>query len=87
MRKRTTEAYIDGLCESLKSICIGSPVKKADGKRTLSNIMSEEMASSDDEPPIPPQRRRLLSDIEDDNVPSTSQPIYNEVERSPSPLF
>ena len=41
LRKKTTEAYVDGLCESLKSICIGSPVKKPSAKRRLSDIMSE----------------------------------------------
>ena len=87
LRKRTTEADIDGLCESLKSICIGSSVKKAAGKRRLPDILSEEIASSDDELLITPQRRRLLSDIEGDLVPSTFQPIYDEVERSSSLLF
>ena len=79
--KQTTEAYIDGLCESLKSVCIGSPVKKPGKKRRLSDILSQE-TSSDDEPP----RRRHLSDTEDDDVPSTSHLSYGEVERTSSSL-
>lgn len=41
LRKKTREAYVDGLCESLKSICIASPMKKPGAKRRLSDIMSE----------------------------------------------
>ena len=62
-------------CESLKSICIGSPIKKASTKRRLSDILSEETACSDGEPP---QERRHLSDTEDDDVRSTSQ-LHNYV--------
>ena len=78
LKRQRMKAYIDRLCESLKSICIGSPIKKAGTKRRLSDILSEE-TSSDDEPW---QRRRHLSDTEDDDVPSTSQLIYGEVERT-----
>ena len=68
--------FSSSLYLTLKSICIGSPVKKPSAKRRLLDIISDEVATSDDEPP---QRRRHLSDTEDDDVLSTSQLSYGEV--------
>ena len=46
----STDAYIDGLCDSLQSIYIGSPVKQSTAKRRLSAILlAEEQSSSEDE--------------------------------------
>ena len=41
----STEAYIEGLCNSLQSLCIGSPVKRPSVKRRLMDMVSD---SSDD---------------------------------------
>ena len=84
LRKKNTEAYIDGPCESLKSICIGSPVKNTSVKCRLSDILSEEIQTSDEEPPV---QQRRLSDTEDKDVQSTSQLNYGEVERTSTSLI
>ena len=87
LTKRTTEAYIDGLCQSLKSICIGSAhVKKSTENCKLSHILSMEPLSSSDDDGPPSQCRRLVTDDEDDEIPSASQiRLSDEDERSPSP--
>ena len=41
----STEVYIEGLCNSLQSLCIGSPVKRPSVKRRLMDMVSD---SSDD---------------------------------------
>ena len=84
LRKQTREAYIDGLCESLKSICIGLLIEETSTKCRPSDILSEETASSDDEPP---QSQCHFSNMEDDDVSSTSQPSYGEVERTSTSLL
>ena len=73
-KKRTMEAYIDGLCESLRSICICSSLTKSTGK------------CIDDKQYVQPQCRCLVSD-EDDDVTSASHAVFDEVERSPSAIL
>ena len=46
----STEAYIEGLCNSLQSLSIGSPVKRPSVKRRLLDMVSD---SSDDEDDAP----------------------------------
>ena len=84
LRKQTREAYIDGLCESLKSTGIGLLIEETSTKCRLSDILSEETASSDDEPP---QSRCHFSNMEDNDVSSTSQSSYGEVERTSTSLL
>ena len=43
----SADAYIDGLCSSLESICIGSPVKQPSEKCRLSEILLEENSSDE----------------------------------------
>ena len=74
----STETYIDGLCESLQSVCIGSPVKLPSAKRRLSEILDqetsdEETASDTSAPPIKKSRVIWHSESEEDDLPSTSQ--------------
>ena len=86
LQQRTMEAYIDGLCELLKSTFIGLAVKKSTGKQKLFDILSLERSSSDDKQYVQPQRRHQVPD-KDDDVRSTSHTVYDEVERSPSPIY
>ena len=46
----STEAFIEGLCNSLQSLSIGSPVKRPSVKRRLLDMVSD---SSDDEDDVP----------------------------------
>ena len=74
----STETYIDGLCESLQSICIGSPVRLPSAKRRLSEILDqetsdEETASDTSAPPIKKSRVIWHSESEEDALPTTSQ--------------
>ena len=86
LEKRTMEAYIDGLCESPRSIRIRSSLTKSTGKHILSDILSLETSSSDDKQYGQPQCRCLVSD-EDDDVTSGSHTVFDEVERSPSAIL
>ena len=81
--KLKTKFYIDGLCKSLKSICIDLPIKILLQNR-LSDIMSEEASSSKDEIT---RCQCHLSDMEDDDTLSTSQPSYDEGERKLTSLL
>ena len=44
----STETYIDGLCKSLQSVCIGSPVRLPRPKRRLSEILDFENETESD---------------------------------------
>ena len=81
MRSKITEVYIDGLCESMRSICIGFPKTQISAKHRLSDILSEE-GSSDDK--LLQTHRNYLSDTENDNVPSTSRLSYKKVQGTSS---
>ena len=76
----STEAYIDGLCKSLQSVSIGSPVRLSTAKRRLSEILDEETVSDETgsdtgrtPPPMKKSRVMWHSDSEEDALPSTSQ--------------
>ena len=66
-----TDAYIDGLCASLQSICIDSPVVRSAEKRRLSEMLVHE-SSSDEEIPTKKPRVTFESESEDDALPGTS---------------
>ena len=73
----STETYIDGLCKSLQSVCIGSPVRLPRPKRRLSEILDfKDDTESDTETTIPPTKKSRVtwhSKSEEDALPSTSQ--------------
>ena len=78
----STDAYIDGLCDSLQSICIGSPVKQSTAKRRLSAILlAEEQSSSEDEGRANIKRSRVAweSETENDALPGTSAMTVDEI--------
>ena len=72
----SAETYIDGLRESLQSICIGSPVVLPRPKRRLSEILeSEDESESETEITTPVTKKSRVtwhSESEEDNMPSTS---------------
>ena len=78
----STDAYINGLCDSLQSTCIGSPVKRSSEKRRLSNMLLDE-SSTDEEPreETPCKRSRVTwsSESEDDALPGPSSMTVAEV--------
>lgn len=82
----STETYIEGLCNSLQSLCIGSPVKQHSVKRRLSEILTEE-TSSDEETVYTSAKRRVSwdSESEDDDLAATSTMSVEVAERSSSP--
>ena len=49
LSRPSSEAYIDGLCDSLKSICIRSPVKGPTTKRRLSDMLLDKSKSSSEQ--------------------------------------
>lgn len=49
LSRPSSEAYIDGLCDSLKSICIWSPVKGPTTKRRLSDMLLDKSKSSSEQ--------------------------------------
>ena len=51
----STEPYIEGLCNSLQSLSIGSPVKRPSVKRRLLDMVSD---SSDDQDDAPVYRKK-----------------------------
>lgn len=75
--KPSTETYIDGLCESLRSVCIGSPVRLPKAKRRLSDMLdTDDETESDTETTAPSiKRSRVIwhSETEEDALASTSQ--------------
>ena len=78
----STDAYINGLCDSLQSVCIGSPVKRSSEERRLSNMLLDE-SSTDEEPreETPRKRSRVTwsSESEDDALPGPSSMTVAEV--------
>ena len=57
-----SQTYIDGLCKSLQSVCIGSPVKFPRPKRRLSEILDfEDETESDTETTIPPTKKSRVT--------------------------
>ena len=75
--KPSTETYIDRLCESLQSVCIGSPVSFPKAKRRLSEMLdTEDDTETDTETTtLSIKRSRVTwhSESEEDASPSTSQ--------------
>ena len=79
----STDAYVDGLCNSLQSICIGSPVIRSTENRRLSEMLMDE-SSSDNEIPGKKSRVTFQSESEDDALPGTSAMSVAEVVRRAS---
>ena len=79
----STDAYMDGLCASLQSICIGSPVVWSAEKHRLSEMLMDE-SSSDEEIPTKKPRVTFESESEDDALPGTSTMSVAEVARRAS---
>ena len=78
----STEAYIEGLCNSLQSLCIGSPVKRPSVKRRLLDMVSD---SSDDEDDAPVSTKvSWNTESEDDALSATSILPIDVAERSSS---
>ena len=78
----STEAYIEGLCNSLQSLCIGSPVKRPSVKRRLMDMVSN---SSDDEDDAPVSTKiSWNTESEDDALSATSILPIDVAERSSS---
>ena len=69
----STDSYIDGLCSSLESICIGSPVKQPIEKRRLSEILQEE--NSSDEGNASKRSRMAWGTSSEDSALDTA-PVY-----------
>ena len=60
--KPSTETYINELCESLQSVCIGSPVRLPRAKRRLSEILDiEDETESDTETTTPSIKRSTVT--------------------------
>ena len=59
----------EGLCNSLKSLCIGSTVKQPSVKCRLSNMLTD--SSDEEEAPVVTRRVSLNSESEDDALPAT----------------
>ena len=79
----TTEAYIEGLCDSLQSLCIGSPVQRPTVKRRLSEMLLDESSSDEDDTPVF-RKSRYNIESEDDGLPGTSASYVDVTEGSPS---
>ena len=81
----STETYIEGLCDSLQSLCIGSPVKRSSVKRRLIDILTEEESSEEEVVEAPAKRQGIWnSDSEDDALPATSTLSVAVAQRSSS---
>ena len=66
----STEACIEGLCNSLQSLSIGAPVKRPSLKRRLLDMVSD---SSDDEDDAPVcSKTSWNTESEDDSLSATS---------------
>ena len=66
----STEACIEGLCNSLQSLSIGAPVKRPSVKRRLLDMVSD---SSDDEDDAPVcSKTSWNTESEDDSLSATS---------------
>ena len=48
----STDAYVDGLCKSVQSISIGSPVIRSSEKLRLSEMLMDESSSEDETPDV-----------------------------------
>ena len=46
------ETYIEGLCNSLQSLCIGLPIKQSSVKCRLSKVLSEECTRDEEDTPV-----------------------------------
>ena len=80
--RTSAESYIDGLCDSLQSICIGSPIKRPTAKHRLSDMLLEEQQSSSEDERTASSKRNgiaLESDTEDDALPGTSTMTLEEI--------
>ena len=78
----STEAYIEGLCNSLQSLSIGSPVKRPSVKRRLLDMVSD---SSDEEDDAPVRRKKSCNiESEDDALSATSILPIDVAEKSSS---
>ena len=78
----SVESYIDGLCDSFQSICIGPPVRRPTAKHRLSDmLLDEQQRSSEDERTASRRHNRIAleSDTEDDALPGTSTMTLEEV--------
>ena len=79
----STDAYIDALCNSLQSICIGSPVKQSIEKCWLSEMLlgkgSSDEETAHEETPRKKSRVTWGSELEDDPLPETSSMTVAEV--------
>ena len=78
----SVESYIDGLCDSLQSICIGPPIRQPTAKHRLSDmLLDEQQRSSEDERTASRRRNRIAleSDTENDALPGTSTMTLEEV--------
>ena len=86
IQRPSTESYIDGLCESLQSTAIDSPVKWPKPKRRLSEILYEEQTSSEDGSCVPFIKSRVCyADSEENGLPETPVlPVAEVSEKSSS---
>ena len=76
-------AYIEGLCNSLQSLYIGSPVQKPCIKRRLTDMLTN---SSDDEDDVPASSKvSWNTESEDDGLSAMSILPVDIPERSSSP--
>ena len=66
----STDVYTDGLCCSLESICIDSPVKQPSEKRKLSEIFLEENSSNAENAST--RSRKAWDTSSEDSAPETT---------------
>ena len=80
--RQSSEAYIEGLCDSLQSLCIGWPVERPNVKLRLSEMLSESSSDEEDTPVM--KKISWTSDLEGDCLPATSILSVYVAERSSS---